>query len=173
MDTFPSMGCIMNGLDLKRICIGFAFMLFAFSSNAQAANMSGSVCTTLGATTMADDKTTIIACMLQTGNSAATTCANGGGCVWKSMVGGSKFGTYQSVGLTGTAPTDGFLVVRSSYNGGIQVFIDGVAVTQIHCRDKYGQGYVSATTPILRGATWKINGYNRGTPEVVRFIGMD
>lgn len=57
---------------------------------ATAAEMAGDVCATLGATTLASDKGSIIACVIKT--PAATpnsTCDKAGECVWKSMTGGS------------------------------------------------------------------------------------
>ena len=42
-------------------------------------------CETLGLTKMAADHTGIMACVLTTANTAATTCSDGGGCVWRPM----------------------------------------------------------------------------------------
>lgn len=75
--------------------IGFAAALFLFGvcvwsgPAAQAADMPGDACTSLGATTIAVDRTSIIACLLKTaGVVSDPPCKVAGECRWKSMTGG-------------------------------------------------------------------------------------
>ncbi len=89
-----------------------ATFLLAVSSTAQVQaatdcsatpDMSGCTCSTLGSTVMSNDRKMIIACTLNTANTASTinnspiTCANAGGCTWTSMTSGGGEGSTQTV----------------------------------------------------------------------------
>jgi hypothetical protein len=65
---------------------------FASSSPPAPGRVVGDPCTTLGTTAMADDRHTLVACMLRiadstsTGASCEAAAAVGNSCVWKSMM---------------------------------------------------------------------------------------
>lgn len=82
-------------LHISRFSLFFTLLLFPVAcliaaKPCSAAEVAGDACTSVGTTTISADRTNIIACMLKTGSpSPAATCDNAGGCVWKSMTGGS------------------------------------------------------------------------------------
>lgn len=70
----------------------------------------------------------------------------------------ANFNGWTTVGATGTATHDGMLVITSIINAGISASTSGTQRLYVAARDRYGQGSVSATVPIMKGETWSITG---------------
>ncbi len=87
----------------SRLFVAILTVLLLLTTHAQAVNcavtpnMDSCTCSTLGATQIASDKSTVVGCFLETGNTAASTCSAGGGCVWKGM-----YGSAASTPVSGT-----------------------------------------------------------------------
>ena len=88
-----------------------ALALLSFSFPALAGpKMPGLQCTELGSTTMGDDRTTLVGCMLlysdpsATGASCALAATVGNSCVWKAMSALSGGGCYTDYSLSPTPP---------------------------------------------------------------------
>lgn len=72
---------------LKFLTLIFVATL-ATGAQAKAASVElkpGGDCSKLGETTMSTKHDYILACLLTTGSASATTCDEGGGCIWKAM----------------------------------------------------------------------------------------
>lgn len=82
------------------------------------------------------------------------SCVGG---VWKSG-GGITIGAWRSYssGVTHIAPDNGFIIVKSSHNGWIQIFVNGVERCYVSSRDKYGQGEESCSTVVAKGESFRI-----------------
>ncbi len=98
---------------MKYLLLSLLIGLFATPAQAQTAgcataNCPGVVCGSLGTTMMSDDRTSLIACLLDAGDtSASPSCQDGAGspnglCSWKNMVDGGSAGVLT---VTGTNPT--------------------------------------------------------------------
>lgn len=104
MKTVSTFRTLTMGLVLF-LCLG---------ANAQAAEVEGAACSTIGTTTITADKTAIIACLYSTAEASSDEkCAKSGSCVWKSMAGKDSVPTgtvafFVLAGCpTGWAMTDG------------------------------------------------------------------
>jgi hypothetical protein len=72
--------------------------------------------------------------------------------------GNIHFGQCTSIGPSGTANNDGFIMVISGCNENASITIDGNNVQYVDRRDKYGQGRVSCCSPISKGSSWSCIG---------------
>ncbi|CCD29334.1 Type IV pilus protein PilV [Candidatus Glomeribacter gigasporarum BEG34] len=77
--------------------------------------------------------------------------------IWRSPH-GLAFTGWQQVGLSGYTEHSGLLVATSCHNCPLVGYTSGVPRFAISQRDKYGQGKVSGTMPIMRGETWGFYG---------------
>lgn len=69
-------------MTMGALALTLSLVLTALPTQASTSTIIGTSCNNLGTTQMSDDKTGIIACMLNAPNSSATDCS--GGCSWKS-----------------------------------------------------------------------------------------
>lgn len=72
--------------------------------------------------------------------------------------GGSNFTGWELVGSSGIAINDGLLVATSYSNTTLIGYTSGIQRFYIAKRDKYGQGSVSGTMPVIKGESWSISG---------------
>jgi prepilin-type N-terminal cleavage/methylation domain-containing protein len=76
-------------------------------------------------------------------------------------LGGGQIGawaTFSTVsGAPEVAPADGFLIVTSALNRGIKIDVNGTQRLFVSARDKYGQGFVSATLPLSKGENFTVS----------------
>ncbi|CCD28939.1 putative PilV-like protein [Candidatus Glomeribacter gigasporarum BEG34] len=78
---------------------------------------------------------------------------------WQSP--GFTFTGWQSVNRMGSSAHSGLLVATSCFNCSLVGYTYGPPLVQrfaISQRDKYGQGRVSGTMPVMRGEFWQIDG---------------
>jgi type II secretory pathway pseudopilin PulG len=81
------------------------------------------------------------------------TCLAG---VWKDTA--TKVGPWKSysVNAVHVAPSDGFISVKSSHNGWIIIYINGVERCFVSNRDKYGQGFEYCSSVVAKGETFQV-----------------
>lgn len=70
------------------------------------------------------------------------------------------FGAFETVGSSGTADDDGFLLCYGANNTTISISVGGTVYQFVSKRDKYGQGPCSAICPVQKGKNWSISGGN-------------
>lgn len=94
------------------------------------------------------------------------SCVGG---VWKSG-GGITIGAWRSytAGVTHIAPDNGFIIVKSSHNGWIKIFVSGVERCYVASRDKYGQGEENCSTVVAKGESFMISDRNNN-PSYIYF----
>lgn len=81
------------------------------------------------------------------------TCLAG---VWKDTA--TKVGPWKSysVNTVHVAPSDGFISVKSSHNGWIIIYINGIERCFVSNRDKYGQGFEYCSSVVAKGETFQV-----------------
>ena len=72
--------------------------------------------------------------------------------------GNIHFGQCISIGSSGKASENGFIMVISAINRDASITIDGNNVQYVDHRDKYGQGRVSCCSPISKDSSWSCQG---------------
>lgn len=77
----------------------------------------------------------------------------------------THFGSYSTVGSSGTAATDGIITAKSYSNTWIAGYVNGLEVMQTAGRSKYGQGSCSISFPVPKGASYSVRG-----AEYVRWL---
>ncbi len=87
------------------------------------------------------------------GSGLLLSCQSG---VWRKQGGG--FAGWQQVGDSGYAPHSGILVATSCFNCRLTGYASGIQRFAISERDRYGQGFVSGTMPVMRGEAWQFSG---------------
>lgn len=68
---------------------------------------------------------------------------------------------------SGIAPTDGIITASSGFNSGLGISTGGVERVSVSARSKYGQGYVTATSPVKKGENYSVWG-----ARYIRFLKM-
>lgn len=81
------------------------------------------------------------------------------GTKWSGLA-SAAFGGWTGVESSGTAATDGLLVITSGQNETITGYTSGTQRFTMAGRSKYGQGADSMTMPVKKGETWDIAGAN-------------
>ena len=69
-----------------------------------------------------------------------------------------RFGKCISIGASGKASDNGFIMVISGINRDASITIDGNNVQCVDRRDKYGQGRVSCCSPISKDSSYYCTG---------------
>ena len=72
--------------------------------------------------------------------------------------GNIHFGKCFSIGSSGKASENGFIMVISGINRDASITIDGNNIQSVDRRDKYGQGRVSCCSPISKDSSWCCEG---------------
>ena len=72
--------------------------------------------------------------------------------------GNIHFGKCFSIGSSGKASENGFIMVISGINRNASITIDGNNIQYVDHRDKYGQGRVSCCSPISKDSSWCCEG---------------
>ena len=72
--------------------------------------------------------------------------------------GNIHFGKCFSIGSSGKASENGFIMVISGINRDASITIDGNNIQSVDRRDKYGQGRVSCCSPISKDSSWCCQG---------------
>ena len=72
--------------------------------------------------------------------------------------GNIHFGKCFSIGSSGKASENGFIMVISGINRDASITIDGNNIQYVDHRDKYGQGRVSCCSPISKDSSWCCEG---------------
>ena len=72
--------------------------------------------------------------------------------------GNIHFGKCFSIGSSGKASENGFIMVISGINRNASITIDGNNIQYVDHRDKYGQGRVSCCSPISKDSSWCCQG---------------
>lgn len=86
-------------------------------------------------------------------------CRNGSWSGWEELGNSSgSGGSWITIPASGTAPSNGLIVVTTGWNGSITISTSGIQRVAISGRSKYGQGYESATCPVAKGERYSVSG---------------